>query len=549
MKYFLLLLLFIITACSGEEKKVVAEVGDTPIYINDFIQRYEDYLFSSGINDKLIVRQNILNQMIDETLLENYDNNSDLENEKSYQVEKEWTRKQAILAYLKDQEVYAKINVTDNEARQAYQRMNQKIAARHIYASTKDEADYYYDLLKSGVTFEKLAKEAFSDSILSNNGGYVGYFTWGDFDPAFEEAAYGLKVGEISKPVQLENGYSIIKVEDKVTKPIITEYDYMTHKNQIMSVVKINKKRPAEEAYIRGLVDFSKFKFFDDKLEQLYAGIFGDSSRTMILKEEEDKSSSMNYKGRNYTNAELTEKLLTVPSYHLRKATDIGKFKAILKGLVLQDKLMEEALNKGYQDVPAVEKMNKKMQKALFMKYKRIDILRKYNVSDSLVYDYYLKNPDFFSSHNELNIQEIIVQDSILAVNILNKIKGGKDFGTLAKSYSVRKETAEKDGKVGFVNLTKFGNLAQVFWKSGEGDILGPFNLNEYFGIFKVLGKKKGKLLDFDEVKDDAEIIAKYKYQKQFYDLYLSNLKSKVKISINLKLLGGTKINSNTEIK
>ena len=202
----------------GEEKtkdeQPVASVGTHEITLGDFHTRYAEYLSSSGVKDNNKVRESVLSNMINEVALYYYDNNRDLFNNKDYKLEQEWSKKQTILAYLKDQEIYAKIQVSDKELREAFLRVNQKIAARHLFAQTEEEADNLYQLLMAGQDFKTLAKQVFTDSTLRNNGGYLGYFTWGDMDPAFEDAAFSLKVGEISKPVKTKYGYSIIKVED-----------------------------------------------------------------------------------------------------------------------------------------------------------------------------------------------------------------------------------------------------------------------------------------------------------------------------------------------
>ncbi len=95
-------------------------------------------------------------------------------------------------------------------------RSQEKLAVRHLYAKTKKEADRLYELLQKGASFNELAKQIFTDTALQNSGGYLGYITWGDTDPAFEDAAYSLKVGEISKPVKTAQGYSIIKLDNKI---------------------------------------------------------------------------------------------------------------------------------------------------------------------------------------------------------------------------------------------------------------------------------------------------------------------------------------------
>ena len=47
------------------------------------------------------------------------------------------------------------------------------------------------------------------------NGGDLGYFGPGKMVPEFEDAAYKLNVGEVSKPVKSTKGYHIMKLTDK----------------------------------------------------------------------------------------------------------------------------------------------------------------------------------------------------------------------------------------------------------------------------------------------------------------------------------------------
>ena len=95
-----------------------------------------------------------------------------------------------ILGYLKDQQVYAKIKVTDTEVRGAYKRSKDKIAVRHLYAPTLARARDLYRKIKNGASWDSLAAEVFTDSTLKNNGGYLGCFSGGDMDPAFEDEAF-----------------------------------------------------------------------------------------------------------------------------------------------------------------------------------------------------------------------------------------------------------------------------------------------------------------------------------------------------------------------
>lgn len=67
--------------------------------------------------------------------------------------------------------------------------------------------------------FSKLAREVSEDPSVAQNGGYVGWISAMRTPYPFENAAYSLPKGGISKPVRTFIGYHIIKVNDKRTSP------------------------------------------------------------------------------------------------------------------------------------------------------------------------------------------------------------------------------------------------------------------------------------------------------------------------------------------
>ena len=86
-----------------------------------------------------------------------------------------------------------------------------KIKCAHILVKKQGEAEEVINRLKKGEKFGKLAQEVSIDSPSAKKNGNLGYFARGVMVKPFEEAAFKLQVGEISKPVKTEFGYHMIK--------------------------------------------------------------------------------------------------------------------------------------------------------------------------------------------------------------------------------------------------------------------------------------------------------------------------------------------------
>ncbi len=89
--------------------------------------------------------------------------------------------------------------------------MSDEISAKHILVDSLEAANHLLKKLEEGASFEELATE-YSTCPSGKRGGDLGSFGKGMMVKEFEDAAFALEVGEITKtPVKTQFGYHLIK--------------------------------------------------------------------------------------------------------------------------------------------------------------------------------------------------------------------------------------------------------------------------------------------------------------------------------------------------
>ena len=86
-----------------------------------------------------------------------------------------------------------------------------EIRVSHILVNTQEEAKKIEEELKKGGNFTDIARKKSECTSSKDKGGDLGKIKRGDMAKPFEKAAFSLEKGEISEPVQLRDGWHIIK--------------------------------------------------------------------------------------------------------------------------------------------------------------------------------------------------------------------------------------------------------------------------------------------------------------------------------------------------
>lgn len=154
-------------------------------------------------------------------------------------------------------------------------------------------------------------------------------------------------------------------------------------------------------------------------------------------------------------------------------------------------------------------------------------------LTDKAAKEYFERNQTRFTT-DEAQVQHILLKDEAKAKEVLAMAqKPDSDFKKLADTYSMDPSAKSNHGDIGTVSLDSpfVQSFKDAALKAAEGSITGPVKTEYGFHIIKVVKKKAGRLLKYEEV----EMKVKDALRGEILQDYLIGLKRKAKITVNDK--------------
>lgn len=252
-------------------ERIVAVVNKQIILLSELRERLAPFAAQlAGVRDAGMrqqrlaeLRKQVLNQMIDETLIEQearklklgvaddeidkaldqvmHRNNltreqleSALRHEgKSIPAYREQIlRPQLLRLKVLNVQVRARVSVQEDEIKALYQQnlrslgVETRVHARHIFISLVNAGEVQREQqealvrelmrnLRQGADFAALAREYSEDSVTRESGGDLGFFGRGTLPSNVEDEVFGMKAGEVRGPIRSERGLHIIQLVER----------------------------------------------------------------------------------------------------------------------------------------------------------------------------------------------------------------------------------------------------------------------------------------------------------------------------------------------
>ncbi|EOI06867.1 rotamase [Enterococcus moraviensis ATCC BAA-383] len=193
----------------------------------------------------------------------------------------------------------AHIKITDEDLKTAWASFHPEVEAQVIQVATEDEAKEIKKQLNDGGDFAKIAKEKSTDTTTSKDGGKIKFDSQSEtVAVAVKEAAFKLKDGEVSEPIQATDatGYQSTFTIVKMVKNKEKGNDMAPYKKELKKIAEETKLTDQEftQKVTSEVLTEANVKIKDDAFKDVLAGLVEtkDSSKSSDSSKKEEKESS-----------------------------------------------------------------------------------------------------------------------------------------------------------------------------------------------------------------------------------------------------------------
>ncbi len=499
----------------------LALIGNRTIEQRAFVDRYNDFRkrTGDGVPDTYEARRQVLNLYVDEEILISEAERRGFNRDGAGSLEQRRIETQELLNLFNREMIAGKVTVSEDELKELFIRLNSRLRVRHLYAATRAEADSLHALVENGESFDALARQIFQDERLRDSGGLLGEITVDEMEAGFEDAAFGLAEGEVSQPVRTSDGYSIIRVDQRITKPLLTEHEYAKHKHKLFPYQKNRKIKQAMQAFSDSLSEALNISFDPAGVRAIYS-VFARNKSTITNEGAISKAVAamelMHSDLGTWTVGDFQERAVFTAAEHHARIQRVRDFEEFVKGLVVRDKILQLARRANLNSRSAyADAVRSKMDVYLLTRMeKQLD--DDMVISEDSIRVYFERNASRFVAPAAINLREIVVQTKEDADLVARKLAGGADFAQLARTHSVRDWSAKQGGEIGLKRSADFGRWSDLVFSMQVGDRKGPVVMDSMYVFLECIAKQSERQLSLEEARADVVKAVRYTLHDEY---------------------------------
>ncbi|MFA6597742.1 MAG: peptidylprolyl isomerase [Ignavibacteriaceae bacterium] len=402
--------------------------------------------------------------------------------------------------------------------------VNDTLAAFHKIDSIKTA-------LKNGADFAKLAEEYSKDPGSAKKGGDLDFFSRRVMVKEFDEAAFNLKVGEVSDIVKTNYGYHIIKQTDRKPYP-----SFADEKEELKKIYKQTRYNADYDTLLNFYKNKYNFKLSETGIEKIHAA--NDSIKVgpdyfdSKLQTNFGKTEVFRLNGEIFNLDTVLNKILTQAEFMNKVITrEVLKQAANKIGGDLALELETLSMDSRY---PEYADLMEEYKNGIFIfKLQEDEIWNKIKIDDAKLEEHYNKTKEKYNWTDRAAFTEIFSRkDSIIQV-CQDLLKQGMDFDSLAAKYTERAGMKSKGGKYEMMDANSSQLAKEAYKLEKVGDVSPSIANANGFSLLRLDQKEAARPKTFEEAKAEVSGSFQEAESKRLENEYVELLRAKYKPEIN----------------
>ncbi|NUN07647.1 MAG: peptidylprolyl isomerase [Ignavibacteriaceae bacterium] len=389
-------------------------------------------------------------------------------------------------------------------------------------AAAKARIDSVYTMLQNGGDFAKLAADYSEDQGSKANGGDLNYFERRMMVKEFDEAAFNLKPGEISKVISTSFGYHIIKLTERKPYPgfeddkenlkrIYKQTRYNRDYDQLIDQLKKKYNYSSNQAVIAQVAELGdSLKMAGDYWKAEWRSTIGGS----IL---------FSYDNKNVILDTFFTKVDALPEYQSKLINKTNMEDAVKK--VSGDLLLEnEALNLDKTNSEFAALMTDYQNGIYIFKLQDDEVWGKIELDSVRLVEHYEKTKEKYRWDDRIELSEIHSKSDSLIKHYHSLLKKGEDFDTLAAKHTERPGFKEKAGRFQLLSINSSQLSMEANKLNNPGDFSEPFPMSGGYSIVKLIRKEPARIKTFEEARAEVSGSFQEEESKRLENSYVDRL-------------------------
>lgn len=557
---FFALFLFSPILVAQSQNSVIAKVGEIEITAEEFKHRFDFMPHQEFTTDKYdSLKNNFLYSLIAEKLWYQESISSGYDTLEDVILSIQSLKKLFIKDELYRKEVESKIEISNEEVINGLEKINRHYKIHLLSAVDSSEIFSLDEEMKNGKKFDSLLASRKENELQLN----PVPISFGSLDDEqLENRIFTLNKNDITPPIKTKTGWFIIKVVDVFNVPAPNPDSYEL-KNKTINIIKERKAKQLGEQYLNKILggstvtaDVKLFKLFTDTLFKVLqmdsSFCYPDTSYKRLLMQEHVQKTLklippkyLNEKFILFESNPLPLKEFIFYLLYQKVEFENAEFASVKKNInsvirqFIQDEiLVREAIREGLDNMPSVGSDLQRWKENYLAQLKMSSFIDSIKITNEEVKEYYLSKFTIEDSLELVDIIEIFMRDLNVVEKVLDELKNGEPFESLAKVFNERVSTKETGGHFGYFSVTASDEIGRVVRNMNIGEILGPIKLQDGYSVIKLIDRKTVK----SNLEDDFEKYKSY-YKMQAALNKLDNLLNDKTISLARKY--GISINQN----